>query len=247
MKFATIFFAAIATLSSLAPVVQTQATQAQEVKLADAQELDRLYTNKECKGCNLAGADLVGWDLTNAQLQGANLNGANLTGANLTGANLTKVSALGANLVSVKLQRATLIDTNFMYANLAKAEFGNATIKGTDFQAANLTEAVLVGATITKSTFVGANLFKVRMSKAITLPANGNIFQGSLKLNKPLNTSIVSGEKTITENGGVLEGGGSARTIRRRYKVPAYIGSIQRSSIAATYHPQLPKTPLKSW
>jgi Pentapeptide repeats (8 copies) len=237
MKFAAIFCLATTTVLSMNSVVHAQA----EVKLADTKDIDRLYTNKECKGCNLAGADLVGFDLTNAQLQGANLNGANLTGANLTGANLSKVSAIGASLVSAKLQQATLLNTNLMYANLAKADFGNANIKYTDFQAANLTEAVLVGATVTQSTFVGANLYKARMSKAITLPANRNIFQGKIEVDKALNNSPSPGERTIINNGGVLEGGGGNGRVIRRYKIPAWIGQTQKCSPAIyRSHPEEP-------
>jgi uncharacterized protein YjbI with pentapeptide repeats len=244
MKFAVVFFLAITTLSSMASVVQAQA----EVKLADAKDIDRLYTNKECKDCNLAGADLVGFDLTNAQLQGANLNGANLTGVNLTGANLSKVSAMGASFVSAKLLQATLNETNLMYANLAKADLSNATIKSTDFQAANLTEAIFVGANVTRSTFVGANVYKVRMSKAIALPANRNIFQGKIELDQPLNNNASQGERTIINNGGVLEGGGGTGRVIRRYKIPAWIGRSQKCSPAIyRSHPEEPTIILEGW
>ncbi len=100
---------------------------------ANAEDVKRLLTTKDCPGCNLRGANLAKANLYFADLTGANLAGANLTGANLVGANLNDTNLVGANLSGAKLNGARM-----MGANLNGASLANANLLGANIINANL-------------------------------------------------------------------------------------------------------------
>ncbi len=193
---------------------------------ANPEHLNQLETTGKCANkCDLSGASLVGIDLANAQLQNANLNGANFAGANLSGANLTGASAGGANFLGANLQGATLARVVLVYANLVKAKMNNAVIISTDLQGANLVEADLTGAKVSQSSFVGANLYKIKASRSLTDRANGNQFKGATIFT--MQNGVTIQERQVNST---YEGGGS-RTIKRRYRIPAWVGTAITSTV----------------
>ncbi len=259
MKLLTILTAALALVT--VPAWSAQADS--------ASDLQKLLTTNRCEGCDLSGVNLIGIDLSNAQLQGAKLNAANLSGADLSGANLTKVSAVGTSFVGANLQKTVLVKASLIYANLAKVQLNEATLQGTDLQGANLVGADLNGAKITESDFVGANLAEVKRSQP-WLPSNrfqGNVqvsINQSVEPSAPIvgsppsppitlpgnvDNSVIggSGSNTIRTRGGRI--GNPERSRRRRYSIPAWIGSPQTSTAGANrYHdPQNPDSILELW
>ena len=243
-----------------------------------AKDLQKLLTTSSCEGCDLSGVSLIGIDLSGAQLQGAKLNAANFSGADLSSANLTGVSAVGTSFVGANLQKTVFVKTSLIYANLAKAQLNDAVLTNTDLQGANLVGADLSGAKITKSDFVGANLSEIKGSRS-WLTSGANRFQGDVgvSLNQsvqptviptspiimaPDNTGTVqnntqtgtvdnsvvgSGTNIIRTRGGRV--GSPERSRRRRYSIPAWIGSPQTSTAGANrYHdPQNPDSILELW
>jgi Pentapeptide repeats (8 copies) len=194
---------------------------------ANPEHLNQLETTGKCTNkCDLSGASLIGIDLANAQLQNANLNGANFAGANLSGANLTGASAGGANFLGANLQGATLERVVLVYANLVKAKMNNAVIISTDLQGANLVEADLTGAKVSQSSFVGANLYKIKASRSLTDRANGNQFKWATVFTMQDGENIEERQVTNT-----YEGGGSSRIIKRRYRIPAWVGTAITSTV----------------
>jgi Pentapeptide repeats (8 copies) len=194
---------------------------------ANPAHLNQLETTGKCAKCDLSGASLVGIDLANAQLQNANLNGANFAGANLSGADLSGASAGGANFLGANLQDATLERVVLVYANLVKAKMNNAVMISSDLQGANLVEADLTGAKVSQSSFVGANLYKIKASRSLTDRANGNQFKGATVFT--LQNGVTIEERSITNN--TYEGGGSTRIIKRRYRIPAWVGTAITSTV----------------
>jgi Pentapeptide repeats (8 copies) len=193
---------------------------------ANPDHLNQLETTGKCVNkCDLSGASLVGIDLANVQLQNANLNGANFAGANLSGANLTGASAGGANFLGANLQGATLERVVLVYANLVQAKMNNAVIISSDLQGANLVEADLTGAKVSQSSFVGANLYKIKASRSLTDRANGNQFKGATVFT--LQNGVTIQERQVTST---YEGGGS-RIIKRRYRIPAWVGTAITSTV----------------
>jgi hypothetical protein len=193
---------------------------------ANPDHLNQLETTGKCANkCDLSGASLVGIDLANAQLQNANLNGANFAGANLSGANLSGASAGGANFLGANLQGAMLERVVLVYANLVKAKMNNAVIISSDLQGANLVQADLTGAKISQSSFVGANLYKIKASRSLTDRANGNQFKGATVFT--LQNGVTVEEKQVNNT---YEGGGS-RIIKRRYRIPAWVGTAITSTV----------------
>jgi uncharacterized protein YjbI with pentapeptide repeats len=98
--------------------------------------LDRLFNEKRCVGCDLAGVDLAGkklhgFDLERADLSGSDLRRARLGRANLKGANLRQ-----ANLQDADLRHADLYLADFTGADLTGAQLENALIDGADFTGA---------------------------------------------------------------------------------------------------------------
>jgi hypothetical protein len=194
---------------------------------ANPDHLNQLETTGKCANkCDLSGASLVGIDLANAQLQNANLNGANFAGANLSGANLAGSSAGGANFLGANLQGATLERVVLVYANLVKAKMNNAVIISSDLQGANLVEADLTGAKVSQSSFVGANLYKIKASRSLADRANGNQFKGATVFT--LQNGVTIEERQVTNT---YEGGGSSRVIKRRYRIPAWVGTAITSTV----------------
>jgi Pentapeptide repeats (8 copies) len=258
MKSWTILAAALTLV-----IVPAWSAQADPVK-----DLQKLLTTNSCEGCDLSGVSLIGVDLAGAQLQGAKLNAANFSGADLSGANLTKVSAVGTSFVGANLQKTVLVKTSLIYANLAKVQLNEAILQGTDLQGANLAGADLSGAKIAESDFVGANLAEVKRSQP-WLPSDKNRFQGDVRVS--INQSVEppvpivgsppttapgdvdssvtggSGTNTIRTRGGRV--GNPERSRRRRYSIPAWIGSPQTSTAGANrYHdPQSPASILELW
>ncbi len=228
-----------------------------------AKDLQKLLTTNSCEGCDLSGVSLIGVDLSGAQLQGAKLNAANFSGADLSGANLTKVSAVGTSFMGANLQKTVLVKASLIYTNLAKAQLNDALLQGTDLQGANLVGADLNGAKITESDFVGANLAGVKRSQA-WLPSDKNRFQGDVRVSinqsveasapivgspapGDIDSSVVGGRggDTIRTRGGRV----GERSRRRRYSIPAWIGSSQTSTAGGSrYHdPQNPDSTLELW
>jgi uncharacterized protein YjbI with pentapeptide repeats len=239
MKLSYIFLTLAATLVAF--------TNPPSALAANPEQVSILESTGKCPGCDLSGATLIGIDLANAQLQNANLNGANFAGANLAGANLTGVSAVGANFLGADLQRANLEKGSFVYANLAKAKLNNATLKVTDLQGANLAEADLTGARVTKTDFVGANLYKMKASKTLKDQANGNFFKDDRAgIRVTINSGGTTTERIVGD--GTFESGGG-RVIRRKYRVPAWVGASATSTAGSSrYHnPQDPDLILDLW
>ena len=98
--------------------------------------VDKLYEDKRCVSCDLAGADLADKDLEEVDLERADLSGAKLEKADLRAANLKGV--------------------NFTNANLKNADLRGADLYLADFTDADLTGAQLQGALIDSTTFTGA-------------------------------------------------------------------------------------------
>jgi uncharacterized protein YjbI with pentapeptide repeats len=198
---------------------------------ANQEHINQLEGTGKCPGCDLSGVSLVGIDLAKAQLQNANLNGANFTGANLSGADLTGISAVGANFLGADLQNTTLEKANLVYANLVKVKLNNSRISRTDLQGANLAEADLTGAKITKTNFVGANLFRAKGTRSLREQSNGNFFaEGESNVTIDNRANII--DKPV--NSSTFEGGGPPRVIRRRYRIPVWIGTAITSSVGGT-------------
>jgi uncharacterized protein YjbI with pentapeptide repeats len=204
----------------------------------DEAQLKQLTETKQCNGCDLSEADLANLDLEGAQLVGANLNAANLANANLRGANLTKASIVEANLANTNLRQTTLRETTFVYSNLAQVTMQGATLYGTDFQGANLNGLNLSDAKIEHTSFTNANLAGLKLPKTVKVltdrafDANSNTFTRSTLYGLDGNGEI---ERRITSDGvtTTYELGGSARRARL-YKIPAWIGKVQRSTAMAT-------------
>jgi uncharacterized protein YjbI with pentapeptide repeats len=217
---------------------------ANQAQAANPEQLAQLMKTKECNGCDLSGADLIGADLIGAKLQGANLNATNLTGANLSNADLTRASLAGSNLVGANLQQSTLTETSFAYANLALAQFNNALLTKTDLAAANLMGANFTGAKVTKSSFVGANLYNIRGNNSLTVAANGNAFQGGVKISLAPASTVI--EKTL--DGPLIEEGDLKRTFRK-YRIPLWIGKPLRSTAGAVrfYKSDNPNLQIDNW
>jgi uncharacterized protein YjbI with pentapeptide repeats len=206
----------------------------------DEAQLKQLTETKQCNGCDLSEADLANLDLEGAQLVGANLNAANLANTNLRGANLTKASIVEANLANANLRQTTLSETTFVYSNLAQVTMEGATLYGTDFQGANLNGLNLSDAKIEWTSFANANLAGLTLPKTVKVvtdrafDANHNTFTLDTRNKEKLdgNGEI---ERRITSDGvtTTYELGGSARRARL-YKIPAWIGKVQRSTAMAT-------------
>jgi uncharacterized protein YjbI with pentapeptide repeats len=213
---------------------------------ANPDHINQLESTGKCPGCDLSGASFVGIDLADAQLQNAKLNGANFAGANLSGANFTGVSAVGANFLGADMQGAILEKGSFVYANLVKAKLNNALLKITDLQGANLAEADLTGAKVTKTDFVGANLYKMKASRSLRDQANGNFFKDE---RAGIRVSLQNGATTIDKpvGDGTFESGG--RIIRRKYRVPAWVGASTTTTAGSSryYNPQDPNLILELW
>jgi uncharacterized protein YjbI with pentapeptide repeats len=213
---------------------------------ANPQHVSQLETTGKCVSCDLSGASFVGIDFSEIQvdLQNANLNGANFTGAIMPKANLSGASALGATFFGADLQGATLKNTSLLYANFVKAKLNNAILEKTDLQGANLAEADLSGAQVRKTNFIGANIYKMQYSPAIKDSVTGNTF----KSDQQGNSSLLRNGATIQDKrigDRTLESGAS---VRRRYKIPAWINSPYRSTTGGSrtegYHkrPSVPTT-----
>jgi uncharacterized protein YjbI with pentapeptide repeats len=213
---------------------------------ANPEQVKQLESTGKCASCDLSGASLVGIDLAGAQLQKANLNGANLAGANLNGANLTGISAVGTNFLGADLQNTILERASLVYSNLVKVKLNNALLRVTDLQGANLAEADLTGAKVTKSDFVGANLYKLRASRSLRDQANGNTFKDERAgIRVTLQSGATTVERTVGDN--TLESGG--RIIRRKYRIPAWVGASATSTAGSSryYNPQDPNLTLELW
>jgi uncharacterized protein YjbI with pentapeptide repeats len=218
--------------------------------LAETKKLEnfkKLESTGKCIGCDLSGASFVGIDFTGVavNLQKANLNGANFAGAIMPKANLTGVSAVGANFLGADLQGATLKNANLIYSNFAKAKLNNALLEITDLQGANLAEADLSGAKITRSDFVGANIYKIRLPANAKDPIFANYFKDDQKgIRVVLPSGATTTERTVSDI--TLE---SSIVVRRRFRIPAWIGSPSSSSAGtARYHnPQDPNLILELW
>lgn len=104
----------------------------------------------------------------------------------------------------------------------------SARIRGADFQGANLAEMDLSKSQVRHSTFAGANTYHVTLPRSV----QRNIVGANA------NTPLLNGENqapleiTIESTDSTLEAGPSYRRRPRSFKVPAYIGTTQRSSIA---------------
>jgi uncharacterized protein YjbI with pentapeptide repeats len=216
---------------------------------ANPAHVNQLLSGKQCNGCDLSLANLSGQNLSGAQLVGANLNGANLANTNLSGANLTKASIVGANLADAKLSKANLTRTTFVYSNLARVQMQSATLAYTDLQGANLAELDLTGAQVSKSSFAKANLYGLKLPSSLRatasrFDANGNTFTVSTL--KGL-AGDNGGSRTVTADGGVdvYESGGR----RRRYTVPDWVSTIQRSSAGGSqlHNPNDPNIRIELW
>jgi Pentapeptide repeats (8 copies) len=213
---------------------------------AKPEDLEQLMHNKQCNGCDLSQADLSNQDLSGAQLVGANLNGANLVNTDLSGANLTKASVVGANLAEVNLNQTILTETTFVYSNLARAKIRGARILNTDFQGANLAGVDFSQAQVRKSSFAGANIYSTAIPRSVqsnttansrpsTMP--GSTINGILGLDGEDQTPL---DITIDPVDSTLESGVTYRRRPRSFKVPAYIGTVQRSSVAGDkFHKEL--------
>jgi uncharacterized protein YjbI with pentapeptide repeats len=219
-------------------------TPAENKKLEDSKKLE---ATGKCVGCDLSGTSFVGIDFTGVavNLQNANLNGANFAGAVMPKANLTGVSAVGTNFLGADLQGATFKSASLIYSNFAKAKLNSAILEITDLQGANLAEADLSGAKITRSDFVGANTYKLRVPANVKEPALGNYFKDDKKgIRVVLRSEVTSSEKIVSDI--TLE---SSATVRRRFRLPAWIGSPSTSSAGVSrYHnPQDPNLTLELW
>jgi hypothetical protein len=206
----------------------------------DEAHLKQLIETKQCNGCDLGGADLANLDLSGAQLMSANLNAAHLANTNLRGANLTKASIVEANLANTNLRQTNLSETTFVHSNLAQVAMQGATLYGTDFQWANLNGANLSTATIEWTSFANANLVDLKLPRNIkvitdrTFDAYHNTFTlDTLKQRDGDGDGEI--ERRITSDGvtNTYEVGGPARRARV-YKIPAWIGKVQRSTAMAT-------------
>jgi uncharacterized protein YjbI with pentapeptide repeats len=218
----------------VALTISPLAGMAQAAKPEDLEKLTD--SSKQCNLCDLSQADLSGMDLSGFQLVGANLNGANLVQTNLSGTNLSKASIVGANLAKADLSRSILTETTFVYSNLAGAKIQGAKIRNADFQGANLAAVNLSKSQIWNSTFAGANDYQV------TLPRSRSVnFARSVRRNpgsSDPHSLLLTGENqaplemTLEAVDSNLESGTPYRRRPRSFKVPAYIGTAQRSSIA---------------
>lgn len=225
---------------------------------ANPDHVNRLQTDKQCNQCDLSGADLSGIDLSGAQLVGANLNTANLVNTNLSGANLTEASLVAANLAGANLRQANLTKTTFVYANLTRGQLQGATLFKTDLQGANLAEADLSGSKVSESSFTNANLYQIKLPASVTASsgrtydANGNTFSKATLVGLNGDGAMV-GRSVLTEGGvDTYEAGGNpspTRSRRRSYKIPAWIGIVQRSTAGASrfYNPHNPDLTIDLW
>ncbi len=246
MKLLTILAATLTLI-----MVPTWSAQADPAK-----DLQKLLSTNRCEKCDLSGVSLIGIDLSGAQLQGAKLNAANLSGADLSSANLTDASAVGTSFMGANLQKAVLVKTSLIYANLAKAQLNDALLQSTDLQGANLVGADLNGAKITNSDFVGANLAEIKRSQP-WLASDGNRLQGDVRvsINQAVDPSAPTGDTVLGGSGSsttpVITRGGRVgdRLRRRRYSIPAWVGSSQTSTAGVSrYHdPQNPDSILDLW
>jgi uncharacterized protein YjbI with pentapeptide repeats len=203
-------------------------------------QLQQLQETKQCNGCDLSEANLADLDLEGAQLIGANLNAANLVNTNLRGANLTRASIMEANLTHTNLRQTNLSETTFVYSNLAQVTMQGATLYGTDLQGANLNGLNLSDATIEWTSFANANLAGLKLPKTVKVVTdrafddNHNTFTLDTRNKEKLdgNGEI---ERRITTDGttNTYELGAPARRARF-YKIPAWIGKVQRSTAMAT-------------
>jgi uncharacterized protein YjbI with pentapeptide repeats len=231
-------------------VVNLFAASAFANTLAETKKLEnfkKLEATGKCVGCDLSGASFVGIDFTgvDVNLQNANLNGANFAGAIMPKANFTGVSAVGANFLGADLQGATFRSASLIYANLAKAKLNNAILEITDLQGANLAEVDLSGAKITRTDFVGANTYKMRVPANVKDPVLGNYFKDDKKgIRVVLQSGVTTAEKTVSDI--TLE---SSVVVRRKFRIPVWIGLPSTSSVgAARYHnPQDPNLILELW
>ena len=98
----------------------------QAIEASSKEELYKLLTKGNCRGCDLRNADLSHADLRSADLMGSNLSGANLNNAILD----------NANLESTDLRSATLYNASMKNVNLSGAK-----LKNTDLRNADLTDA----------------------------------------------------------------------------------------------------------
>ncbi len=270
MKLLTILAATLTLI--IVPIWSAQADPAK-----DLQKL--LTTNScegcDLSGVSLVGIDLSGAQLQGAKLNAANFSGADLSDANLTkvsavgtsfvGANLqktvlVKASLIYANLAKVQLNEAILQGTDLQGANLVGADLNGAKITESDFVGANLAEVKRSQPWLTsdKNRFqgnVGVSLNQSVQpivgsptSPPITAPGD----TGSVQTNTQTGTvdnSVIGGSGTniIRTRGGRV--GSPERSRRRRYSIPAWIGSPQTSTAGANrYHdPQNPDSILELW
>jgi uncharacterized protein YjbI with pentapeptide repeats len=200
---------------------------------ANPNHVSQLLSDKQCNGCDLSQADLSSQDLSGVQLVGANLNGANLVGTNLSGANLTEASIVGANLATANLNKTNLTKTTFVYSNLAQTQMQGAKLLQTDFQGANLAGMDLSGSQIRKSSFARANSYGLKLPSSIRTTTTGLDSDGNTFAVYTLGSLLGEGEapRTVTIESGAetYESGTTYRRRIRKYAVPQWISTTQRS------------------
>jgi uncharacterized protein YjbI with pentapeptide repeats len=220
---------------------------------ANPDHVNQLISSKECNGCDLSLANLSGQNLSGAKLVGANLNGANLANTNLSAANLAKASIVEANLAGANLSKANLNRTTFVYSNLARVQMQGATLAYTDLQRANLAELDLTGAQVSKSSFAKANLYGLKLPSSLRATASGYDANGNTFTVSTLKSLAGDngGFRTITTESGVdvYESGGSYRRPKKKYTVPDWVSTIQRSSVGGSqlYNPNDPNISIELW
>ncbi len=105
-----------------------------ELTRAEKATIDyRLWVQRECRGCNLAGAEFIGEDLSKVDLTGANLTGAVFRGSKLDKTILTKATLDGALFENVELYRSNLSHALVKGTKFSQVYFNQTTVSHVNF------------------------------------------------------------------------------------------------------------------
>jgi hypothetical protein len=229
-------------------------------------------SNAQLKGAKLNAANLSGADLSGANLTNVSAVGTSFVGSNLQKTTLVNASLIYANLAKAQLNDAILQGTDLQGANLVSADLNGAKITKSDFVGANLAE---VKHSPSRQA-ADANRFQGEVHVTIdaqSITIEKEVERSTLVIPTPPNASVTppspgNTNVQINTGDGVLGGSGSntipdssVRTrgsiqilrrpqkIRRRYSIPAWIGSAQTSTAGTTrYHdPDHPDAILELW